>query len=265
MKRPLIPVALIYVAGVVVGYFLEVPLVAALGVSMFLALLVLMRPRTGPLLLPAILFLFGWANLTTRTVVVSPQDLRLLLRDGGHLVTVRGRIVDTPSLRLAVQRDKETAHTLAEIEVTEVHSRRRGWQPACGRVMSRTAGVLPPSFVSGQTVEITGIAREPERPIAEGVFDYRRYLEQRGIHHELKVASADEWKIVGVPMPPPLSQRFLAWGQRTLARGMPEQDEALRLQWAMLLGWQTALTAEVSEPFMKSGTIGQLRKLQTAV
>jgi predicted membrane metal-binding protein len=37
--------------------------------------------------------------------------------------------------------------------------------------------------------------------------------------------------------------------------GLPEQDEALRLQWAMVLGWQTALTGEVAEPFMRSGTM----------
>ena len=255
MKRPLIPVALGYVAGVVTGHFLEAPLAVTLGAAISLAVLAMCLPRTGPLLLPLVLFLFGWANLTTRTAVLSPHDLRLLLRDGGELVTVRGRMVETPSLRLSPHRDKETSHTLAEIEVTEVRLRRGNWQPAHGSVMSRTAGALSPAFLIGQAVEITGIALEPPLPIAEGVFDYRRYLKQRGIQRELKVASSADWTIFGAQMLPPLSQRFRAWGQRTLARGMPEQDEALRLQWAMLLGWQTALTAEVSEPFMRSGTM----------
>src|SRR5262249_2161125 len=49
--------------------------------------------------------------------------------------------------------------------------------------------------------------------------------------------------------------RFLAWGQQTLARGLPTQDDSLRLLWAMTLGWTTGLTSEVSEPFMKSGTM----------
>ena len=255
MKRPLIPVALCYVAGVVLGYFLEAPLAATFGVALFLACLAWCAERTGPLLLPLVLLLFGWVNLTTRTAVLSPHDLRLLLRDGGDLVMVRGRILDTPSLRLTVQRDQVTSHTLAEIEVTDVRVRRGDWQPAHGRVMSRTAGALPPTFVSGQRVEITGLALEPSLPIAEGVFDYRRYLQQRGIQRELKVQSAADWEVSGAQMSPPLSQRFRVWGQRVLARGLPEQDEALRLQWAMLLGWQTALTAEVSEPFIRSGTM----------
>src|SRR4029078_35911 len=54
---------------------------------------------------------------------------------------------------------------------------------------------------------------------------------------------------------PPLSERFLAWAQRTLACGLPEQDESLELTWGMTLGSKTALTGEVSEPFMRSGTM----------
>src|SRR5258705_6394528 len=51
------------------------------------------------------------------------------------------------------------------------------------------------------------------------------------------------------------SDRFQFWAKQTLARGLPTEDEDLRLLWAMTLGWQTALTAEVSEPFMRSGTM----------
>src|SRR5205814_9600035 len=54
---------------------------------------------------------------------------------------------------------------------------------------------------------------------------------------------------------PPLADRFRNWSQATLERGLPEQDESLRLLWAMALGWTTALTEEVSEPFMRTGTM----------
>jgi ComEC/Rec2-related protein len=40
-----------------------------------------------------------------------------------------------------------------------------------------------------------------------------------------------------------------------LALGLPQEDEPLRLLWAMTLGWKTALSGEVSEPFMRSGTM----------
>src|SRR5258705_5065733 len=51
------------------------------------------------------------------------------------------------------------------------------------------------------------------------------------------------------------SDRFQFWAKQTLARGLPTEDEDLRLLWAMTLGWQTALTSEVSEPFMRTGTM----------
>ena len=35
---------------------------------------------------------------------------------------------------------------------------------------------------------------------------------------------------------------------------MPVEDESLRLEWALTLGWKTALTEEVSEPFVQAAT-----------
>jgi competence protein ComEC len=57
------------------------------------------------------------------------------------------------------------------------------------------------------------------------------------------------------PLKPPLADQFCEWAQRTLARGLPAEDQSLRLLWAMVLGWKTALTPEVAEPFMQSGTL----------
>src|SRR6185503_15575913 len=44
------------------------------------------------------------------------------------------------------------------------------------------------------------------------------------------------------------------WAQQALARGLPVEDEALRLEWALTLGWKPALTEEVSEPFVRAAT-----------
>jgi hypothetical protein len=35
---------------------------------------------------------------------------------------------------------------------------------------------------------------------------------------------------------------------------LPADDESLRLEWALTLGWKTALTEEVSEPFVRAAT-----------
>lgn len=41
----------------------------------------------------------------------------------------------------------------------------------------------------------------------------------------------------------------------TMTKGLPNVDEATRLQWAMLLGWKTWLYDEVAEPFRWSGSM----------
>jgi len=255
MKQPLSAVALFYAAGVVLAHFVEAPLPALFVVCLAITLAAMFFCKVRPLILPATIFLFGWLNLTARTAILSPHDLRSLLHGRAELLSVRGKIIEAPSQRIFLRNGSETSHTLAEVEVSAVRSRSGEWQPAFGRVMSRTAGVLPAHFVDGQAVEINGIALQPPPPVAEGVFDYARYLNLRGIYYEVKVDGAAEWKIFGPAVRRPVAERFRTWAQSTLARGLPEQDESLRLQWAMLLGWQTALTSEVSEPFMRSGTM----------
>src|SRR5204863_1773837 len=71
---------------------------------------------------------------------------------------------------------------------------------------------------------------------------------------QLQAASDKDWRILSSPPRPPLSDRFRVWARRALARGLPAEDECLRLEWALTLGWKTALTEEVSEPFVRAAT-----------
>jgi competence protein ComEC len=54
---------------------------------------------------------------------------------------------------------------------------------------------------------------------------------------------------------PPLTDRFLNWSKHTLTFGLPVEDEPLQLLWAMTLGWRTAFTGDISEPFLRAGTM----------
>ena len=115
--------------------------------------------------------------------------------------------------------------------------------------------MLPGEFFAGQAVEVTGVLAPPPVPVAEGLFDYRAYLRRQGVYYQLTASSANDWRLLDARTTPPLGDRFLRWARATLARGLPEEDESLRLIWAMTLGWKPALTNEVYEPFMRSGTI----------
>jgi competence protein ComEC len=197
--------------------------------------------------------LAGWTDAALRTAILSPNDLRTLIGSEPALATLRGTLCETPSHRVFVQDEKESWRTLARIEVTDLRPNKQGWQPATGRVAVMTPVMLT-NYFAGQRVEITGVAHLPKLAAADGTFDYRSYLLEQGIYYQLDAASEEDWQIVSSPSRPPLADRFRDWARAALARGLPAEDESLRLEWALTLGWKTALTEEVSEPFVRAAT-----------
>ncbi len=170
-------------------------------------------------------------------------------------VTVRGNLIETPHLKIAERDDQETEHSLAKVRITKM---RRGetWQPASGSVIVTTPDPLPENYFAGQPVEISGVIARPPPPLADGLFDYRDYLQTRGIFYQIKTESTNDWRLrPPILSTPPLTDRFLDWSKRTLALGLPVEDEPLRLLWAMTLGWRTAFTGDISEPFLRAGTM----------
>ena len=255
MKRPLVAATSAYAAGVLLAQIFHPPLMA-LGASacgVLVAALSFRRCR-GRLIWP-LLTIAGWTNLMLHTAVISPNDLRTVLGSADAIVTVRGTLTETPHLKIAERDGEQTEHTLAQVRVSEL----RGgdtWQPAKGKIIVTTPSALPEQYFSGQSVEIAGVISRPPPPLAEGLFDYRDHLQTRGIYYQLKTSGSDDWSPGAAPVKnPPLTDRFLTWAKRTLATGMPAEDEPLRLLWAMTLGWRTAFTGDISEPFLQAGTM----------
>ncbi|MEW6158584.1 MAG: ComEC/Rec2 family competence protein, partial [Verrucomicrobiota bacterium] len=254
MKRPLVMVAMIYVSGVFLADRFALPLVASFAVSFIAGVMALVSVRQRKWLLPIFILLFGCFNFTVRTQVLSPFDLRSMAPRDPAFVRVEGRLRETPVLRVYERQGKSQIRSMARLQVNGIHLP-TGWQEAFGELAISTHGELPSDFCLGARVEISGVLKQPMGPLAEGLFDYRTYLRRQGIFFQLEVSSPSDWQLISTSKSLPLSSRFGAWAQRTLARGLPEVDDSLRLLWAMVLGWKTALTDEVSEPFMRTGTL----------
>ncbi len=253
MRRPLVVVALCYGVGLLLGDFCQ-PSLPALFVAAFAVLAVaLLCPRLRALLLWPLVFLVGWTDLVYHSTVISPRDLRRLVGEAPALVTVRGWLCTTPSLRVYALGQEEVVRTRAEVEVASLQFG-TNWQPAVGRVTVATPGPVPDDYFAGQMVDISGVLAPPPTPLAEGLFDYHSYLARQGIYYQLKADSTNDWRLVPPCQTRPLSDRFLAWAKVALARGLPMQDESLRLEWALTLGSRTVLTEGVAEPFVQAAT-----------
>ena len=257
LRHPLVFVALAYGGGVVMGWRFAVPLPVLFGLAGLLSLWAVLDAARRIWLLGPLLLLVGWVNMAQQQAKVSPWDLRELLPGQPELVALQGRLVETPTQRIFLREEQESWRSHVVVEVLAL--RRRGeWQTACGRVAVTTPGQINSAFCAGHLVELTGVLRQPPGALAEGLFDYRQFLRWQGIHFQLQCQGMRDWRLVpeaGAPLKPPLSDRFRTWAQGTLGRGLPVEDEELRLLWAMTLGWRTALTDEVAEPFMRSGTM----------
>src|SRR6478736_1305035 len=154
MKRPLIRVALYYAGGLLLAEALQPPLVLLFGVSFALLALALCAAKTRPLLLGPLLVMLGWTNLVHRTALLAPQDLRHQLGNEPALVTLRGALRETPSLRIHERDGQELARTLVPLHVTAVATNEH-WQPATGTVLISTKGELTADFFAGREVEVS--------------------------------------------------------------------------------------------------------------
>ena len=255
MKRPLVGVTLAYVGGLLLAECFQPSLALLFAISLSIAAAALGIGRARPWLIWPLLFCTGWTNLVWQTVPVSPDDLRLSQGETAEIVTVRGRLCETPAHRIYVRDEEESVRSIAQVRVSHRQHRGANWRAALGEVLVITPVLLADDYFAGQEVEVTGVLAPPPVPVAEGLFDYRAYLRRHGVYYQLTAASTNDWRRLSAGTTPPLSDRFLRWARETLARGLPEEDESLRLIWAMTLGWKPALTNEVYEPFMRSGTM----------
>ncbi|HSY73914.1 MAG TPA: ComEC/Rec2 family competence protein [Dongiaceae bacterium] len=255
MKRPLVAVVSCYVIGLLLAEIFQPPLVQLFAFSFALFTLAIALPRFRPHLICALLVLTGWTNLIFHTAVISPNDLRNLIGNETEIVSVRGILTETPKIKISERGGEPAEHSLAQIRITEIR-RESNWQPVRGQIVVTTPSVLPENFFAGQSVEVSGVIARPGFPLAEGLFDNRDYLQTRGIYYELKTESTNDWRLrEPILQTPPLTDRFLNWSKKTLAFGLPIEDESLRLLWAMTLGWRTAFIGDIGDPFLRAGTM----------
>ena len=245
--------ALCYASGVLLGEWAHPPLAGLFAAGLAAGLAALAWKSGRVWLLGALLLLAGWANLERRAAVVSPCDLRVVLGGQPEDVKLRGVISASPVPRIFERGAREFWHTGTLLRAAEIW-RGGHWQPVWGKVVAGTPGILASNFFDGRSVEVSGIIRPLRGPLAAGLFDPRRFYQRQEVYFQLLAGSTNDWLALGPGDAAPLSDRFSAWARRTLALGLPEEDQALRLMWTLALDWKAPLTESVEDPFLRAGT-----------
>ncbi len=253
MKRPLGPVIICYALGIVMGDLVSVSILWWLLPGLALALVCVGSGRASPWLLPGLLFVSGAANLALHQQSLSPFDLRGLTAPEPMLVSVRGE-VERVDVRASISGDDDVLRASARVRVTALADGSAGWRPAHGWILASTRVTAEPPVRAGQEVELTGVLKPPPEAFARGMFDYRAHLARRAIHRQLEFEGARDVRVL-TETPPAWSARFQVWAMAVLGHGFAPDDPAVGLLWALCVGWLVPLTDEVSEPFMRSGTM----------
>jgi competence protein ComEC len=254
MKRPLLPVAVLYIGGILCGEVARLPLPFLFGASFLAAGCALVIPTVRPYLLGLLLVLTGWTGACWNTAILAPDDLRSLVGERGMAVRLRGVVVAPPAERIFERGQREISH-FSVLIATQAIALDDKMQPAFGKVIAGAPGVLPENVFDGQTVEISGVLKPPNGPLAARMFDARAYYARQGVFYQLEATSTNDFQIPkDANVNPPIFERFRRWAMKTLALGLREEDDALRLTWTLFLDWKTPLTPQLEEPFMRAGT-----------
>ncbi len=255
MKRPLLPVALLYIAGILCGQYAHPPLPVLFGASFLAAALALASVRGRIWLTGLLLVLTGWTGACWHAAILAPDDLRLQLGQRTAETRLRG-VIQTPPAQWVFERGgRVLSNSTALVEAKGIFIGNT-WQPAFGKVIATAPGVLSSNFFEGQSVEVSGVIHPLGGPAARGLFDARAYYGREGVFHQLQAASTNDFHLpVGREFERlPVSEQFRRWAAKTLALGLPGEDEPLRLTRMLLLDWKPPQWDEIEEPFMRAGT-----------
>src|SRR5581483_3424129 len=166
-QRPLIAVALLYIAGILLAT-LPIPLLPLFILSYALLFLFPIWANARRVLICALIVLTGWINLAQRSAILAPNDLRTAFGNAHEPVTIRGTLHETPYHRVHARKGVDAWSTMVQIDASEFRIKEdQAWQPASGRVMASFTGMLPDEFFAGRAVEVKGGLEPASGPVAE--------------------------------------------------------------------------------------------------
>ena len=256
MKRPLVWVVVPYIIGIAVADVVWIPFWYVLAACILLPALAYALKVSRTVTLLPVLFGLGLANQAFHLSQIPADDLRNQLGVGRQIVTLTGRLVTTPEHRVSKVNKEDYWRSMVELAVSEIETD-TGRLVASGTVHVFAPFRLAKHYYAGRQVKVSGVIKRPPVAQARGMFSYRDYLARHDIHFQFRTKTRRDWRLLDEARPPApsLSVRFQRWARDALAKPLGGEDAAVRLLWAMTLGWRTSLNGEVAKPFMYSGTM----------
>lgn len=260
--RPLVPICLAAMLGILTAEWLGPPALVALIVSGSCWALTWRRQRPWrrrALTLASVAALAAGWNQQSQEPRSNVDSAGLGDRDLA-IAAIRGRVASLPRRYSADLGPNEIVMsryrgdpmtTRFDLQMTETRAR-GGWEAAGGRIAVYVRGDAS-AVQFGQRVELVGHLGKPAAPNNPGEFDFRQYLARQGIDATLRLESP----AAIVAMDEPAAARWLPVLQlraaSILSAAMPPREAALAE--ALVLGTRTRLSRTQLVPYLEGGTI----------
>ena len=197
MKRPLLPVALLYIGGILCGEYAHPPLPVLFGASFLAAALALAFSARSRL---AVRLACGIDGMDRRLLARRDSCARRFAfaigPAAGRDAFARRSSGACPHSGFSSAEGGNFAHSSALIEANGIFIGDT-WQPAFGKVIATVPGDLSSNFFEGQSVEVAGVIHPPDGPLAQGLFDARAYYARQGVFYQLQAASTNDFRLSG--------------------------------------------------------------------
>ena len=224
--------------------------------ALLAAFLYLQRTRLGlPALLTAVL-VTGISRYRQAVTISSPNDITRLLEPRDQNVQMQGVIVSDTGYRVVPLNEDDGERQRFELELTAVEHYGQ-WQPAVGRILvfvSETRDVEPLRY--GDRITFSSLLRVPSPTRNPGGFDWRTWLEQRGIHFTATIRKTDLVRVDAHDQGNPviaLSQRLSEYLEQVLRLGLENEPKLAGALAGMVLGRRSEIPPETYADFQRTG------------
>lgn len=258
MKRPLTGLAVAYAAGIWIGSRVGWPAMTACVVAagLLAVFLFLQRTRWGLAALVAAVLVAGITRYREAATISSPNDITRLLEPRDQNVQMQGVIVSDPGDHAGPSNEDEPERQRFEFELTGVEHYGQ-WQPAVGRILifvSETRDAEPLRY--GDQLTFSALLRVPPPARNPGAFDWRTWLEQRGIHFTVTIRKTDAVHVEAHDQGNPViavSLRLSEYLEHTLQFGLENEPKLAGALAGMVLGKRSEIPTETYADFQRTG------------
>ena len=258
MKRPLTGLAVAYAAGIWIGSLVGWPaiILCVVAAALLAAFLFLQRTRFGFVTLLAAVLVAGISNYREVVTISSPHDITRLLEPRDQNVQMQGVIVTDTGNRAVPLNEDDLERQRFELELTALEYYGQ-WRAAVGRVLvfvSETRDAEPLQY--GDRLTFSAVLHVPTPARNPGAFDWRIWLERRGIHFTATIRKTDLIHVEAHNQGDPvmaLSLRLSEYLERALQLGLENEPKLAGALAGMVLGKRSEIPTETYADFQRTG------------